>query len=132
MALIPALGAINPKDKALINLLLIIAILGIGLLVVIGLLIAWRNLINRQREMEAEHEMRDPGLPHADAWSTAAQRMNPPEVGPDEAHLSMQSDPGPDEDGPPFDDDSDEDDEFPFDRDDDFDDDDDEGPFDRA
>jgi len=134
-AIDPVANSINPGDKALINFLLIAAILGIGLLVVLGLLIAWRNLIQRQREMEAEHEMREEGLAHPDAWSTAGQRIEPQDAGPNEAHVSQEPGLGPEEDRDPFEDDDDDDDDeddFPFDRDDEDDDDDDQGPFDRA
>jgi len=135
-AVTPASNSITPEDKALINLLLIAAVLGIGLLVVLGLMIAWRNLILRQREVEAEHDLREDDLPHPDAWSTAGQRIDPPQAEPDEAHISQGIDPRYEEDEDPFaqdpedeDGDDEEEDDFPFDRGDD---DDDQGPFDKA
>ncbi len=83
---------ITPEDRALVNLLLIIALLGLGILLIIELLAAWRNLLQRQREMESEHEDREADLPHPDAWQTAAQRLGIPGPGPDEAHIKTQND----------------------------------------
>lgn len=128
----------DSAGAGLFSLLLIGALLGIGLLVLIGLIAAWRNYIQRQSELDIEHEERQADLPRPDAWSTAAQRMDPPDAGPDEAHVGPGVDPDdsfnheePRDDppqGPDLDDDDDEDD-FPFDRDDE---DDDDGPIDRV
>ncbi len=131
------IAVIAPQDKAIINLLLILAILGIGLLMVIGLIAAWRNHLQRQREIEQDHDERDNDLPRPDAWATAAQRIGPDDANPDEAHVSPyleedKPDARPDEDT----DDEDGDDEFPFhdqtDDDDYGDDDDGEGPIGRS
>lgn len=130
-----ASSSITPEDKAIINLMLIGAILGIGLLVVIGLVAAWRNYNQRQREIEEAREEREADLPRPDAWATAAQRIDPQEAGPDEAHVSSyedeprDDDPGFDDGDDDGDDDDDDGDDFPFDRDDDEDDD---GPIGRA
>jgi hypothetical protein len=118
---------IAPQDKALIHLLLIVAILGIGLLMVIGLVAAWRNYIQRQREIEQDYEDRDADLPRPDAWATAGQRITPEDDGPDDPHVAPYL--SEDDDGPPdtprqgedMGDDEDEDD-FPFSDDDDHDD----------
>lgn len=126
---------IAPEDKAIINLILILAILGIGLLMVIGLIAAWRNHLQRQREIEQDHEDRENDLPRPDAWATAAQRIEPDDASPDEAHVS----PYIDEDQPNAyepdgnTDDEDEDDDFPFhDQDDDDGEGDDDGPIGRS
>lgn len=112
------------------SLLLIGALLMIGLLVLIGLLAAWRNHLYRQRELEFEHEQRMSDVPRPDAWSTAAQRMEPPETEPGEAHITHDE---PSDEGymePPDNDPDEDDDEFPFDID--GDDDDDDGPIGRS
>lgn len=118
-------------EGGLFSLLLISALLLIGMLVLIGLIVAWRNHIRRQRELEYEHEERMADVPRADAWSTAAQRIDAPEADPDEAHIAHEEPPpeGYAEDDEPEDDD---DDEFPFDLDGGEDDDDDDGPIGRA
>ena len=123
---------LGPHDKVLVNLLFIAAVLGIGLLVIVGLIAAWRNHLKRQREIEAEHEAQhNQHAPHPDAWATAAQRLGNDNGGLDEAHVSMmdEDDGRADDESNPFDapGDEDDDDDFPF-RDDD----DDDGPFDRA
>lgn len=126
-------SSIPPEDKAMIHLMLIGAIFGIGVLVVIGLVAAWRNYNQRQREIEAAREEREADLPRPDAWATAAQRIEPQDADPDEAHVSSYEDePRDDEQGfVEGEDEDDEDDDFPFDRDDDEDGDDD-GPIGRA
>ena len=117
------LATSHSPESGYFIILLISALLAIGLLVLIGLIVAWRNNIQRQREIEADHDERMSNLPHADAWSTAAQRMDPPESEPDEAHIAP--DPyGQEENFDPQNED-DEDDDFPFDTNDDDDDDDD-------
>ncbi len=116
-------------EGGLFSLLLIGALLLIGMLMLIGLIIAWRNYMNRQRELEYEHEERMADIPRPDAWSTSAQRIDPPEAEPGEAHVAHEE-PGPEgytEDDEP----DDEDDEFPFDLDGDEDGDDD-GPIGRS
>lgn len=125
---------VAPQDKALIHLMLIVAILGIGLLMVIGLVAAWRNYIQRQRDLEQDHEDRDNNLPRPDAWATAAQRIGPDDANPDEAHVSAYSDEDePYEDTPEGDEDEDEDDDdFPFRDPNDDEGGDDEGPIGRA
>lgn len=127
-------GTTIPKQASpeggLFSLLLIGALLLIGLLVLIGLIVAWRNYINRQRELESEHEERMADVPRPDAWSTSAQRLNAPDTEPGEAHIAHEE-PGPPgytEDDEP----DDEDDEFPFDLDGGGDDSDDDGPIGRA
>lgn len=124
---------IAPQDRALIHLLLIVAILGIGLLMVIGLIAAWRNHIQRQREIEQEHEERDNDLPRPDAWATAAQRIGPEDADPDEAHVSPYlAEDEPEDDRLNEDtDEDDDDDDFPF-RDQEDGDDDDDGPIGRS
>lgn len=131
-----AVSVIAPEDKAMIHLMLIIAVLGVGLLMVIGLVAAWRNYNQRQREIEEAREEREADLPRADAWATAAQRIAPQDAGPDEAHVSSYEDQAGDtgqgfdaDDNP--DDEEDHGDDFPFDRDDDEDEDDD-GPIGRS
>ncbi len=131
-----ATGAIAPEDRAMIHLMLIGAILGVGLLVVIGLVAAWRNYNQRQREIEEAREEREADLPRPDAWATAAQRIEPQDAGPDEAHVSSYEDEPRDAgrgfddgDGDGEDDEDDDEDDFPFDRDEDEDDD---GPIGRA
>jgi HAMP domain-containing protein len=130
-----AASSIPPEDKAMIHLMLIGAILGIGLLVVIGLVAAWRNYNQRQREIEEARDERDADHPRPDAWATAAQRIEAEDAGPDEAHVSSYEDEprdtgrGFDESDEPEEDEEDDGDEFPFDRDDDEDDD---GPIGRA
>jgi hypothetical protein len=127
----PITDAPSPESAYFI-LLMIGALLSIGLLVVIGLVVAWRHYIQRQQELEFEHEDRMADLPRADAWSTAAQRMDPPDADPDEAHIAHDIEPDDrveDEDNfETQDDEEDDEDDFPFDRDDE----DEEGPFDRA
>ncbi len=121
-------------EAGLFSLLLIGALLGIGLLVLIGLIAAWRNYIQRQRELEIEHEDRMADLPRPDAWSTAAQRIDPPEAESDEAHIAPGTDPQErfeEEDTFDTQDPDDDDDEFPFDLDGNEDDDD-EGPLGQA
>ena len=133
---------LSPQDKAMVMLLLIVALVGLGILLVIALLAAWRNYIQRQRDIEFEHDEREADLPRPDAWSTAAQRMDPPDADPDEAHIGPNVDPdnGFDEQQSPngprqghdFEDDEDDDeDDFPFDRGED-DEDDDDGPLGQA
>ncbi len=128
----------NGPEAGLFSLLLIGALLGIGLLVLIGLIAAWRNYIQRQRELEIDHEERMADLPRPDAWSTAAQRIDAPEAEPDEAHIASDANPEngfTGEDNPEAQDidpdDEDEDDEFPFNFDGD-DEDDDDGPMGSA
>ncbi len=124
----------QPADPGagLFSLLLISALLGIGLLVLIGLIVAWRNYIQRQQELEIEHEERMADLPHPDAWSTSAQRIDTPDAEPSEAHIAQDDHPNNDfthQDDP----DEDEDDDFPFDlNNDDDNDDDNDGPIGRA
>lgn len=123
---------IAPQDRALVMLLLIVALLGLGILLVIELLAAWRNLIQRQRDLEMAHEEREADLPHPDAWQTAGQRLETSDVDPGEAHLSpgLDADNGfthtdnrnPDAQGPDLDED-----DFPFGDDDEDDDDEDDG-----
>lgn len=125
---------IAPENKALISLYLMIALLGVGILMIIGLVIAWRNHIQRQREIEQDREERDADLPRADAWATAAQRIHADDTGPDEAHVTPYPDdeyqPGPSrEDQLDEEDDEDDEDDFPFTDDDG---DDDEGPIGRS
>ncbi len=124
----PKLNQASPEG-GLFSLLLISALLLIGLLVLIGLIAAWRNYLNRQRELDFEHDERMADVPRPDAWSTAAQRINAPDAEPDEAHIAHEEPPpeGYTEDDEPEDED---DDEFPFDMD--GDDDDDDGPIGRA
>ncbi|MEZ6191545.1 MAG: hypothetical protein R3C45_09685 [Phycisphaerales bacterium] len=127
-------NSITPKDRAMIHLMLIGAILGIGLLVVIGLVAAWRNYNQRQREIEEARDERDADHPRPDAWATAAQRIEAEDAGPDEAHVSSYEDEPRDagegfDEGDEPDDDEEDGDDFPFDRDDDEDDD---GPIGRA
>jgi len=117
-------------EGGLFSLLLIGALLAIGLLVLIGLIAAWRNHLNRQRELEFDREERLANVPRPDAWSTAAQRIDAPDAEPGEAHIAHEEPPP---EGYTEDDEPEDDDEFPFDTDgdDDFDDDDD-GPIGRA
>lgn len=129
---------IAPQDKALIHLMLIGAVLAVGLLMVIGLLVAWRNYNRRQRELDEARLEREADLPRPDAWATAAQRIAAEDAGPDEAHVAHEpADPNEDEQDPsapdfgePDEDEEDDDeDDFPFDTGDDEDDD---GPIGRA
>ncbi len=98
-------------EAGLFSLLLIGALLSIGLLVLIGLIAAWRNYIQRQQDLEFEHEQRMADLPKPDAWSTAAQRMDPPQAEPNEAHIAKDNGPEDNFDSQ----DPDDDDDFPFD-----------------
>jgi hypothetical protein len=121
---------IAPQDRALISLVLIVALLGLGVLMTIGLIAAWRNHNRRQREIEQEHAERENDLPRPDAWATAAQRMSPEDAAPDEAHISgfpaeEDDDARPGADGNYPDEDDDDGDDFPFADDND---DDDDGP----
>ncbi len=126
-------------ETLLFSLLLIGALLGIGLLVLVGLVAAWRNYIQRQHELEIEHEERTADLPRPDAWSTAAQRIDAPDADPDEAHIPPGTSPEDsfageiDPDAQDFDpdDENDDEDDFPFDLNNDEDDDDD-GPLGSA
>jgi len=128
----------NGPGAGLFSLLLIGALLLIGLLVLVGLIAAWRNYIQRQRELEIDHEERMADLPRPDAWSTAAQRIDAPDAEPDEAHIASGPDPddgfdaetNPEGQNIDPDDDDEEDDGFPFDFDGEEDDDD--GPLGSA
>lgn len=122
---------IAPEDKALIHLMLIGVVLTVGLLMVIGLLIAWRNYNQRQRDLDMAREERDADVPRPDAWATAAQRIESEDSGPDEAHVSHEE-PQDDQDtgfDEPDDEEEDDEDDFPFNTGDDEDDD---GPIGRA
>ncbi len=114
---------ISAHDRAWISLILIASLLGIGLLVMIGLLAAWRNQLKRQREIEEAHEERDNDMPRADAWATAAQRISPEDTGPDDAHVSPYLEDDEPEAGQAGgygeDEEEEDDDDFPFGRDDD-------------
>jgi len=121
------------QEESLIYLYLIIFMLGMAVLMVIGLLMSWRRHNQRQREIELSREERDVEVPRPDAWATSAQRMEPEDVGPDEAHISgMPEEDDPDDTQRPddFDPDEDDGDDFPFDTGDD--DDDSDGPIGRA
>jgi hypothetical protein len=118
-------------EAGLFSLLLIGALLSIGLLVLIGLIAAWRNYISRQRDLEFEHEQRMANLPKPDAWSTAAQRLDPPESDSSQAHIAHDDNPE-DRYTDQDDDEDDEDDDFPFDINGKDDNDDDDGPIGRA
>jgi len=117
-------------EAGLFSILLIAALSGVGLLVLIGLVAAWRNYIQRQQDLEIEHEERLADLPRPDAWSTAAQRIDPPDDDPDQAHIAPSENPEDlytDDDAQDIDPDEDDDDDFPFNLDGN-DDDDDDGP----
>jgi len=106
---------VPPEERALISLLLIALILSIGLLVIIGLTVAWRRHIIRQRALEEAHDERDHHLPKPDAWATAAQRIDADTPDPDQAHISSYPpDEAPDDEWPPDEPPGDEDDDFPF------------------
>lgn len=123
---------IAPEEQSQIYMYLMIVLLGIGILMVVGLIGAWRNHLRRQRDIEQEHEDRDSDQPRPDAWATAAQRLEPEDVSPDEAHVSgYDEEDQPDAYDPEGDQGEDEDDDdFPFRDPDDNDDDD--GPIGRS
>lgn len=92
----------DPISRIIVMALLILAVGLIGILLIVGLAVTWRNHVNRQRWLEQRHQRRRASAsPIADAWESAGQRYPMPDTAAD----IDQDEPPPFDDGYAEDDD---------------------------